>query len=378
MGKINLEIIEKQLQKMQQLSVEEKINNINQLKLLIKKYSPFFKEPVDCIIWVPKDDVKGNEYNPNKVAPPEMRLLECSIEEDGYTQPIVAWKESDKYEIVDGFHRNRVGKECKDISARIHGYLPLAIINDEKTGKAERIASTIRHNRARGKHSVDAMSEIVLELKNRNWKNTRIAKELGMDEEEILRLTQISGLENMFTNEEFSKAWIADEDDYNSSFTDDINDEEADEFRTVNTSDPDRIFHTFDKWECYKAGFFATSKEGMTKEECENLYAEFLKNDEKFKEALEGVITNWKYSCEHYLTNKAMNRIAWLGQASACYSIHMPSAYRGGFNLLTEEEKERANNIALEYLNKWLVAHNMNPVTYEEGLGGTERQVELY
>lgn len=377
---MNFEVIKKELEKLTKNELSERVEKLNQLKLLIKEYSPFNKEPIDCVLWVPKDDVRGNEYNPNSVAPPEMQLLECSIDEDGYTQPIVAWKADDQFEIVDGFHRQRVGKECKDIRERIHGYLPITLINKEKTGKADRIASTIRHNRARGKHSVDAMSEIVLELKNRNWKNARISKELGMDEEEILRLTQISGLGHMFENEEFSKAWLAADSIASTfeEFTDELTEEEREEFRTVNTSDPDRIFHTFDKWECHKAGFYGTFKEGLKKEECEKRYAEFLSDDVRFKQALEGVITDWKHSCEHYLSNKAMNRIAWLGQASACYAEGLPSKYRAGFSQLTEAQQEHANNVALEYLNEWLRRNNRAEVSYEEGLGGISRQVSIY
>ena len=146
---------------------------------------PFKTEPVDCVLWEKNEKVYANDYNPNKVAPPEMELLKISILEDGYTQPLVTFPVKDKREVVDGFHRNRVGKECKEIQDRIHNYLPVVSIRAEKTNKNDRIASTIRHNRARGKHIVDAMSEIVIELKNRNWTNSRIARELGMDEEEF-------------------------------------------------------------------------------------------------------------------------------------------------------------------------------------------------
>jgi ParB-like chromosome segregation protein Spo0J len=137
-----------------------------------------------------------------------MKLLETSIEQDGYTQPIVSWqKEANTFEVVDGFHRNRVGKECSKIRKRIHGYLPLTVINKDRTELTDRMASTIRHNRARGKHSVDSMSDIVVELKKRNWTDNKIAKNLGMDVDEILRLTQISGLTEMFNDIDFSEAW---------------------------------------------------------------------------------------------------------------------------------------------------------------------------
>jgi len=159
--------------------------------------------------WVPGDIVTANDYNPNAVAPPEMELLEISIMNDGYTQPIVTWPIDDKVEVIDGFHRNRVGKESKIIKERIKGYLPTVIIRKEQESKNDRIASTIRHNRARGKHAVNAMSDIVLELKKRNWSDARVGKELGMDEDEVLRLCQISGLAEAFENEDFSEAWVS-------------------------------------------------------------------------------------------------------------------------------------------------------------------------
>lgn len=192
------------------LPLEERIQTINELKLKLHEHSPFQKEPVDCVIWVPKDQVRANDYNPNSVAPPEMRLLETSIEQDGYTQPIVSWQTEGMFEVVDGFHRNRVGKECSQISERVHGYLPLTVINQDRQERGDRMASTIRHNRARGKHSVDSMSEIVIELKRRNRSDEWIAKNLGMDPDEVLRLSQISGLTEMFADKEFSRAWDID------------------------------------------------------------------------------------------------------------------------------------------------------------------------
>lgn len=199
------------------LSDTEKINTINEIKVALKEVSPFTYEPVDCVQWVKEELVIANDYNPNSVAPPEMELLHTSIQEDGYTQPIVVYQHDGIYEVVDGFHRNRVGKEYKDIHDRIHGYLPVTIINDDRHEKADRIASTIRHNRARGKHRVEAMSDIVIELKRRNWSDAKIAKELGMDADEVLRLTQITGLADMFKDKEFSEAWevdMLDESDY--------------------------------------------------------------------------------------------------------------------------------------------------------------------
>lgn len=192
-----------------QQSDSSKIETINELRKLLHSYSPFASEPVDCVLWVKADEITANDYNPNSVAPPEMRLLEHSILEDGYTQPIVAWQREGQIEVVDGFHRNRVGKECAAVRKRIKGYLPVTIINSEREDRGDRIAATIRHNRARGKHQVEAMSDIVIELKRRNWSDEKIGRELGMDPDEVLRLCQITGLAEMFADREFSEAWEA-------------------------------------------------------------------------------------------------------------------------------------------------------------------------
>ena len=207
----NYENIIKEFKEIELMDLKEKIEIINKIKKEIKQISPFESEPVDCVQWINSELIDANDYNPNSVAPPEMELLHTSILEDGYTQPIVVWKnEENHYEVVDGFHRNRVGKECKDVKERIHGYLPVVIINEEVTDRGQRMASTIRHNRARGKHKVEAMSDIVLELKKRNWSNEKISKKLGMDADEVLRLSQIGGLAEMFSDKEFSQAWESD------------------------------------------------------------------------------------------------------------------------------------------------------------------------
>lgn len=357
---------------------EEKIFYINEIRSLIHNYSPFKNEPIDFVKWIKSDLVVANDYNPNKVAPPEMELLEISIMNDGYTQPVVTFPNEKTVEVVDGFHRTRVCKESKIVRNRVNGFLPTVIIRKEQSDKNDRIASTIRHNRARGKHQVDAMSEIVLELKNRNWKNERIARELGMDEEEILRLCQITGLQDIFKDDDFSKSWESS--DSITDFiplTDELTDEEIENFRTVNTNDPDRIFHTFEKWECHKAGFYASKKDGMTAEQCEIAYKDFLSDENAFKLGLDGVLNNWIHSCEHYLTNKAMNRIAWLGQAAMCYATGIPSKFCSGFNLLNAEQQDKANNIALEYLNKWMNKYNRTEITLEEALS-IGRQVNIY
>lgn len=204
----SLKILEKQIKNLfKGLSTDERVKTLNSLREILHLLSPFKNEPVDFVKWVKASSVEANDYNPNSVAPPEMRLLELSILSDGYTQPIVSWPNGSKLIVVDGFHRNRVGKECKVVRDRILNYLPVVEIRKSQKGKDDRIASTIRHNRARGKHAVSAMTDIVLELKKRNWSEIRIGKELGMDEDEILRLCQISGLAEAFENEDFSKAW---------------------------------------------------------------------------------------------------------------------------------------------------------------------------
>jgi ParB-like chromosome segregation protein Spo0J len=191
------------------LSDSERIQAINEIRVSLGKHSPFRSEPVDCVVWVPNEQVTANDYNPNSVAPAEMKLLEHSIREDGYTQPIVAWKTEIGFEVIDGFHRNRVGKESKVIKKRILSHLPLAVINTSRTDKSDRMASTIRHNRARGKHRVDSMADIVMDLRKRNWSDEKIARELGMSPDEVLRLCQITGIAEIFRDREFSKAWEA-------------------------------------------------------------------------------------------------------------------------------------------------------------------------
>jgi ParB-like chromosome segregation protein Spo0J len=195
------------------LSLAERVENLNEIRRLLLEFSPFAAEPVDFVEWVPGEIVEANDYNPNAVAPPEMELLRLSVMADGFTQPIVANDEDGIRVVVDGFHRNRVGKECPDVTERIHGYLPVVQIQGARADRPDRMASTIRHNRARGKHQVVAMSEIVLELKRRNWSDSKIGRELGMDPDEVLRLAQITGLAEAFKDRDFSEAWEADIDD---------------------------------------------------------------------------------------------------------------------------------------------------------------------
>lgn len=198
------------VEQLAELPDDERIEAINQIKIALHAVSPFRDQPVDCVLWVPAETVEANDYNPNVVAPPEMKLLERSIEADGFTQPIVTYPTNNHREVVDGFHRNRVGKESPKVRKRIRGYLPVTEINADRTNREDRIAATIRHNRARGRHLVDNMSEIVVELSRRNWSDEKIGRELGMEPDEVLRLKQISGLAEIFADREFSEAWEID------------------------------------------------------------------------------------------------------------------------------------------------------------------------
>jgi len=199
--------IEAILKRVSTLDEDDMIEAINTMRSMIHEISPFRSEPVDFVRWIKNTEISANDYNPNSVAPPEMELLRHSIAHDGYTQPIVGWKQEVGYEVIDGFHRHRVGKECKEVQSRVHGYLPIVQIQEDNEGKNDRVASTIRHNRARGKHRVEAMADIVLDLKKRNWSDKKIAKELGMDQDEVLRLSQITGLMEAFQDTEFTEAW---------------------------------------------------------------------------------------------------------------------------------------------------------------------------
>mgnify|MGYP001005612560 FL=1 len=165
-----------------------------------------FKSPVYDIKAIPVEKIRANDYNPNAVAPPEMKLLYDSIKEDGYTMPIVCYhnKDDNMYEIVDGFHRYRIMMEHKDIYDREGGKLPVSVIDKPIT---ERMASTIRHNRARGSHDVSLMGNIVAKIRKTGKPDSWIAKHLGMDADEVLRLKQITGLAEAFKNNEFGKSW---------------------------------------------------------------------------------------------------------------------------------------------------------------------------
>lgn len=193
----------------------ERIELINQLRETIHEHSPLRDEPVDFVRWVPAEQVSGNAYNPNTVAPTEKKLLEHSISEDGLTQPIVAWptgRDLDghvTFEVVDGFHRNLVVRNSDTVRERVHGMLPISTINSWRADEEDRMAATVRHNRARGQHAVEPIATIALNLYRRRKRAPLqyVCDELGMDEEEARRLMMQGGLGEAYADEEFSRAW---------------------------------------------------------------------------------------------------------------------------------------------------------------------------
>jgi ParB-like chromosome segregation protein Spo0J len=171
---------------------------------------PAFISPVYGVKRVPLEKLKANDYNPNSVAPPEMALLETSIWEDGFTQPIVTFydKANDMYIVVDGFHRYTVGRTSERIRERERGTLPIVVIDKEL---GDRMASTIRHNRARGSHNIELMSTIVSELVEMGKGDRWICNHIGMSPDELLRMKQITGVAALFANRDFSNSWEAEE-----------------------------------------------------------------------------------------------------------------------------------------------------------------------
>ena len=189
------------------LPLADRIVAINALRRGLHAHSPFAGQPADCVQWIPAEQVVGNDYNPNAVAPPEMRLLEHSIRSDGFTQPIVAHAQDGHYVVVDGFHRQRLGREVVAIREQLHGHLPLVLVRAERGGPGERMAATIRHNRARGVHAVLPMTDIVTALIRQGWSDAQVACELGMDGDEVRRFKQVSGLPELFRDHAYSKSW---------------------------------------------------------------------------------------------------------------------------------------------------------------------------
>lgn len=201
-------LIKEMARYLQSLPEDKRIEAINAFRQAIHENSPFREQPVDCVLWIKQDEITANDYNPNNVAPPEKRLLCKSLEMDGFTQPIVV-TESDArhYEIVDGFHRHEIGSNRAVLKRQLKGYLPVTCLRKARQKKGDRMAATIRHNRARGRHQINAMSDIVRELVQLGWDDEKIGKELGMDKDEVLRLKQINGLLELFADRRYSEAW---------------------------------------------------------------------------------------------------------------------------------------------------------------------------
>lgn len=193
---------------LQSLAPDDKIDAINQFRQALHAESPFKDQPIDCVLWVKEEQITPNDYNPNNMAPQEKRLLTKSLEADGFTQPIVVVEKKDRhYEIVDGFHRHQLSQSKATLKKRFHGYLPITQLEKCDDSLPSRMAATVRHNRARGRHQIGAMSDIVRELSQLGWSDEKMGQELGMDADEILRLKQINGLCEMFGNRQFSQAW---------------------------------------------------------------------------------------------------------------------------------------------------------------------------
>jgi ParB-like chromosome segregation protein Spo0J len=197
------------------LPLAEKVEALNQSRLALHSVSPFKAEPIDCVQWVESGQVIANDYNPNSVAKPEMKLLEHSIEKNGFAMPVItagipsnAPTTKRPQKVVDGFHRHTVGKSSK-ISKRMHGYLPVANIAGDATDLAHLMSATVEFNRARGEHSVELMAGLVKEMLQLGQTDQQIAKSLGMEAEEVLRLKQMTGLAGLFKGQSYSKAWEA-------------------------------------------------------------------------------------------------------------------------------------------------------------------------
>jgi len=191
-------------------TVDSKVESLNYVRAELHSVSPLKHHPVDYVFWEKSGKVEANEYNPNAVAPPEMQLLYESISNDGYTMPIVSFKDAEIIRIVDGFHRRETERRNADISQSTHGYIPLTQIRNEQSDTSDRMASTIRHNRARGTHNIELMSQIVSELVEMGKGDPWICKHVGMSVDELLRLKQITGLASLFANKDFSESWEAD------------------------------------------------------------------------------------------------------------------------------------------------------------------------
>ena len=189
-----------------EINAEDQISIIEEIKELLHDLSPLKEQPVNRIRWVLIDEVCPNDYNPNSVAKKEMGLLYTSIKHDGYTQPIVTIQDqkTGKYVIIDGFHRYYTAKTNADILERNKGYLPIVVLEKDIN---DRMASTVRHNRARGMHSIAGMSSMVFTMLENGWSDKEICNELGMGVEELVKLKHITGFSKLFADAEYNKAW---------------------------------------------------------------------------------------------------------------------------------------------------------------------------
>ena len=191
---------------MKSMTEAQQIEFLETIKANIHQRSPLNTQPVDYVRWVDVDDVQANDYNPNSVASQEMHLLYTSILHDGYTQPVVTIYDEDigKYVIIDGFHRYFTCKNNDDIRERNKGRLPIVVLEKDIN---DRMASTVRHNRARGKHSIGGMSSMVFSMLDNGWSDADICNHLGMEPDELLRLKHITGFSKLFADAEYNKAW---------------------------------------------------------------------------------------------------------------------------------------------------------------------------
>jgi ParB-like chromosome segregation protein Spo0J len=185
-------------------TTEQIVEIINDLRAFIHEFSPMKGEPCDYIRWVKVESVSPNDYNPNLTAGKEMNLLYISIKEDGVTMPVVTIQDGDGFTIVDGFHRYFTCKTMEDLKKRMSGYLPITVINKSLE---ERMAATVRHNRARGSHSVQGMSNLVFKMLQEGVSDDQICNKLGLDPTELVKLKHITGYSKLYENAEYGKAW---------------------------------------------------------------------------------------------------------------------------------------------------------------------------
>lgn len=192
-------------------NINEKIDLLNEIKLSLKEVSPLKNHPTDFVVWKKSESIETQKQNPNFVAPPELELLYQSIKNDGYTMPVVSFTQEDgTIRIVDGFHRRQIERTHKDISESTFGRIPTSFVRKTQEDESNRMASTIRHNRARGSHNIEIMSKIVAELVEIGKSDRWISQHIGMSADELLRLKQITGVAVLFNNKQFSDSWEPD------------------------------------------------------------------------------------------------------------------------------------------------------------------------